>query len=49
VAFTIIPLGYIAIKLQSITSIKDFKKLSALLKISMFLGINALLLFSLNS
>ena len=49
VVFIIIPLIYIALKLQSVKSLSDFKKLSTILKISMFLGINALILFSLNS
>ena len=48
VLFTIIPLLYVALKLQSVKSIKDFKKLSTILKISMFLGVNSLILFSLN-
>ena len=48
VLFTIIPLLYVALKLQSAKSIKDFKKLSTILKISMFLGVNSLILFSLN-
>ena len=49
VVFTVIPLLYVALKLYSSTTIKDFKKLSAILKITMFLGINALVLFSLNN
>ncbi|MBE0423207.1 MAG: geranylgeranylglycerol-phosphate geranylgeranyltransferase [Lutibacter sp.] len=46
--FTLVPLLYVAIKLLSVKTKKDFKKLSVFLKIIMFLGINALLLFSLN-
>ncbi|WP_372792436.1 geranylgeranylglycerol-phosphate geranylgeranyltransferase [Lutibacter sp.] len=49
VVFTIIPLLYIALKLVAAKSIKDYKKLSTILKISMFLGINALIIFSLNT
>ena len=47
--FVLIPLLYVALKLRSAKSIKEFKKLSMLLKIIMFLGINALILFSINS
>lgn len=46
---TLAPLLYVAIKLLSAKAKKDFKKLSMLLKLIMFLGINALLLFSLNA
>ena len=49
VLFTIIPLLYVALKLQSVKSIKDFKKLSTILKISMFLGVTSLIIFSLNT
>lgn len=47
--FTFIPLVYVTIKLTSAKTKKDFKRLSVFLKILMFLGINALLLFSLNT
>lgn len=47
--FTMFPILYVAIKLLSAKTKKDFKKLSMLLKLIMFLGINALLLFSLNT
>lgn len=49
VVFAVIPLLYAALKLYSSKSINDFKKISALLKICMFLGINALILFSINN
>lgn len=49
VLFTLVPLLYIALKLLWAKTKKDFKKLSMLLKLIMFLGINALLLFSLNT
>ena len=49
IVFTIIPLVYVALKLVTAKSIKDYKKLSTILKISMFLGINALIIFSLNT
>lgn len=49
VIFALLPLIYIALKLLSAKTKKDFKKLSMLLKLIMFLGINALLLFSLNT
>ena len=47
--FALIPLLYVAIKLLSAKTKKDFKKLSVFLKLIMFLGINSLLIFSLNS
>ncbi len=47
--FTMFPLLYVALKLLSAKTKKDFKKLSIFLKIIMFLGINALLIFSLNT
>ncbi len=47
--FTLIPLFYVAIKLLSAKAKKDFKKLSMILKLIMFFGINALILFSLNT
>lgn len=47
--FTLVPLLYVSIKLLSAKTKKEFKKLSMLLKIIMFLGINALLLFSINT
>lgn len=47
--FTFVPLLYIALKLLSAKTKKDFKKLSFFLKLIMFLGINAMLLFSLNT
>lgn len=49
VLFSMVPLLYVALKLLSAKTKKDFKKLSMLLKLVMFLGINALLLFSLNT
>lgn len=49
VLFTLFPLLYIVLKLLSAKTKKDFKKLSMLLKIIMFLGINSLLVFSLNT
>ncbi|MDO9275158.1 MAG: geranylgeranylglycerol-phosphate geranylgeranyltransferase [Lutibacter sp.] len=49
VLFSLVPLLYVALKLLSAKTKKDFKKLSMLLKIMMFLGINSLLIFSLNS
>ncbi|WP_372769839.1 geranylgeranylglycerol-phosphate geranylgeranyltransferase [Lutibacter sp.] len=47
--FTLLPLIYIALKLLSAKTKKDFKKLSLLLKLIMFFGINSLLIFSLNT
>lgn len=47
--FAFIPLVYVALKLTLAKTKKDFKKLSILLKLIMFLGINSLLLFSLNT
>ncbi|MDD3723445.1 MAG: geranylgeranylglycerol-phosphate geranylgeranyltransferase [Lutibacter sp.] len=47
--FTLVPLFYVAVKLLSAKTKKDFNKLSMLLKIIMFLGINSLLVFSLNT
>lgn len=47
--FTLLPLLYVAMKLLSAKTKKDFKKLSMLLKLIMFLGINSLLIFSLNT
>ncbi|MBK5210345.1 MAG: geranylgeranylglycerol-phosphate geranylgeranyltransferase [Flavobacteriaceae bacterium] len=49
VLFTLFPLLYIVLKLLSAKTKKDFNKLSMLLKIIMFLGINSLLVFSLNT
>ena len=46
---SLLPLLYIALKLLSAKTKKDFKKLSVLLKLVMFLGINSLLIFSLNT
>lgn len=47
--FALVPLLYVALKLLSAKTKKDFKKLSVFLKLIMFLGINSLLIFSLNS
>ena len=47
--FTMFPLLYVALKLLSAKTKKDFKKLSLFSKLIMFLGINALLLFLLNT
>jgi 4-hydroxybenzoate polyprenyltransferase len=47
--FSLIPLIFVALKLTSAKSIKDFKKLSAVLKIIMFFGLNVLIILSLNS
>ncbi|OGS69854.1 MAG: hypothetical protein A3F91_00105 [Flavobacteria bacterium RIFCSPLOWO2_12_FULL_35_11] len=49
VLFSMVPLLYVALKLLSAKTKKDFKKLSMLLKLIMFLGINALFLFSINT
>ena len=49
ILFTLVPLLYVALKLLSAKTKKDFKKLSMLLKLIMFLGINSLLIFSLNT
>ncbi|WP_457618334.1 geranylgeranylglycerol-phosphate geranylgeranyltransferase [Lutibacter sp.] len=46
--FTFIPLFYVALKLFSANSMKDYKKISLILKIIMFLGINSLIFFSFN-
>jgi len=48
VVFTIVPLLYVTLRLLKVKAIKDFKKISTFLKIIMFLGVNALLIFSLN-
>ncbi len=48
IIFTTLPLIYVGLKLLSTKAKKDFKKLSLILKIIMFFGINALILFSLN-
>ncbi|WP_456420768.1 geranylgeranylglycerol-phosphate geranylgeranyltransferase [Lutibacter sp.] len=47
--FTFIPLLFVTLKLFYSTSIKDFKKISLMLKVIMFLGINSLLFFSFNT
>lgn len=47
--FTMFPLLFVSIKLLSAKTKRDFKKLSLILKLLMFLGINSLLIFSLNS
>jgi len=47
--FTLVPLLYVALKLLSAKTKKEFKKLSFFLKIIMFLGINSLLILTLNS
>jgi len=47
--FTLIPLLYVALKLLSAKTKKDFKKLSLFLKLILFFGINSLLIFSLNT
>lgn len=49
VVFVCIPLLYIAVKLFSAKSKITHKKLSLYFKISMFLGINSLVIFSLNA
>ena len=41
-----LPLVYISIKLFSVKNKNDFKKISTLLKITMFLGVNSLIIFS---
>jgi len=46
--FTMFPILYVALKLLSAKTKKDFKTLSLILKLVMFLGINSLLIFSLN-
>ncbi|MGV8946711.1 MAG: geranylgeranylglycerol-phosphate geranylgeranyltransferase [Lutibacter sp.] len=48
-SFTLLPLLYVFIKLFSAKTKNDFKKLSLLLKLIMFFGMNALLIFSLNT
>ena len=45
---TILPILFVLLKLTSAKSKKDFQKLSSLLKIIMFLGVNAIIIFSLN-
>jgi len=47
--FTLLPLLYVGLKLLSAKTKKDFKKLSMFLKIIMFMGINSLLILSLNT
>jgi len=49
IIFTVLPLTYIGIKLRSINSLKGLKKVSLFLKIIMFLGLNSIILISLNS
>ena len=46
--FSLLPTVYVAIKLLSAKSIKDFRKLSVALKIIMFFGVNALIILSIN-
>lgn len=46
--FSLLPILYVALKLLSAKSTKDFHKLSVALKIIMFLGINSLVILSLN-
>ncbi|WP_456378270.1 geranylgeranylglycerol-phosphate geranylgeranyltransferase [Lutibacter sp.] len=43
-----LPLLYVLLKLKVATSKNDFQKLSVILKVIMFLGINAVIIFSLN-
>ncbi|MHB1146894.1 MAG: geranylgeranylglycerol-phosphate geranylgeranyltransferase [Lutibacter sp.] len=49
ILFTLVPLLYVTLRLLSAKTKKDFKKLSMLLKLIMFLGINSLLIISLNT
>ena len=44
--FSLLPTIYVALKLLSAESIIDFRKLSVVLKIIMFLGVNALIILS---
>ncbi len=46
--FVLLPLLYVALKLRIAKTKKDFYKLSAILKIIMFLGINSIILISIN-
>ena len=46
--FSLLPIIYVAIKLLSAKSIKDFRQLSTALKIIMFFGVNALIILSIN-
>lgn len=46
--FSLLPILYVALKLLSAESAKDFHKLSVVLKIIMFLGVNTLIILSLN-
>lgn len=47
IIFTVLPLLYITVKLNNSVSKKQFQKISTLLKICMFFGINSILLISL--
>lgn len=44
----ILPLLYLTLKLKTATSKNDFQKISVILKICMFFGISAIIIFSLN-
>ncbi len=48
ILFSLLPLLYVVFKLLAAKSTKDFHKLSEILKIIMFLGINTLVILSLN-
>ncbi|MBT8316226.1 MAG: geranylgeranylglycerol-phosphate geranylgeranyltransferase [Lutibacter sp.] len=47
--FIIVPLGYCTFKIKSAESLKEFKNISSLLKIIMFLGISSVIIFILTS
>lgn len=46
--FIVLPLTYITINLRSVNSTKGLNKISILLKVIMFLGVNSVILFSLH-
>lgn len=46
VVFNLLPILYIAVKLNTSKTKKQFQKISTLLKICMFLGINSIIIFS---
>lgn len=46
VLFTLLPMLYISVKLNASKTKKQFQKISTLLKVCMFLGINSIIIFS---
>jgi 4-hydroxybenzoate polyprenyltransferase len=46
IAFSLLPMLYISVKLNASKTKKQFQNISKLLKICMFLGINSIIIFS---